>query len=294
LHDSKVTQCKVEIPARQATPKTNLFVKIIKQNQSPHWDRDVIIMLPGGPGGNHTLYTEIEEELLADADLVIVDPRGCGYSDKSNAAYCTLTDNIEDIEALRKALKIHNPIILGCSYGSFVALGCAINYPEKLSKLVLISSAASHAFIDKAKKNLEILGSKEQKEIAKYLWSGTFRDSEHFNQFRITMASLYMRTAATQPMPSQSSIPFFVELVNFAFNGYLKEFDYSADLIKIKVPTIILSGQNDWMTEPSLSQELHEGISSSKLVIIDECGHFPWKDQQEQFLKSVRQFLKKR
>jgi len=290
---------RITLPLPEGTaPKTNLFVKIIKKNAADtelQWDRKVMLLIPGGPGGDHTLYEEIETELLEHADLVIVDLRGCGLSDPSDVKYCSLQQDILDIEALRIALKIEMPIIFGCSYGAFVGLGYAINYPNNLSKLILISGAASYEFIEKAKKNLAECGSKEQIEMAELLWHGKFASPEQVEEYSKIMAPLYLFNQPPQdPSPSiapNDKIPYHVELINQAFTSSLKTFDYRKSLREVKASTLIMSGKNDWIIDSSEAIILNKGISGSHLATFEQCGHLPWKDQKQDFFSKLDVFL---
>jgi pimeloyl-ACP methyl ester carboxylesterase len=51
---------------------------------------------------------------------------------------------------------------------------------------------------------------------------------------------------------------------------------------------LIIDGKNDWIMDETA---LHTGIIHSKLVIFDNCGHFPWKDKKNNFLSEVSLFI---
>src|SRR3990167_6110703 len=105
---------KIHIPETREAPETFLFVKLLQKAAA--YKRDIIFLLPGGPGGNHSLYADIEDALFEFADLAIIDLRGCGYSDPSDIKYCTLTQHLHDIEIVRQRLEINSFILHGCSY----------------------------------------------------------------------------------------------------------------------------------------------------------------------------------
>lgn len=284
---------QIKIAARDGAPETNLYIKIIKRSDRQEWDREVLVLIPGGPGGNHTLYADLEKDLLEYADLVIIDLRGCGYSAKSDVQYCTLDHHIRDIEAVRSHLNIPAPIIHGCSYGAMVALGFAIFFSDNLSKLILSSGAASGDFVRSAKVNLLKRGSPEQIEMANILWEGRFENPAQFTEYYKVMASLYVyHSPKPEELPTlKHSIPYNTDLVNYAFRGFLLEFDYRKLLKRVKIPTLIFSGKNDWITDIEQAELLHSGINGSTLISFDECGHFPWIDQKELFLSNLRLFL---
>lgn len=51
--------------------------------------------------------------------------------------------------------------------------------------------------------------------------------------------------------------------------------DYRPLLKKILVPTLIVVGENDEITPPEESEEIHRGIPHSRLVVLPQCGHLP-------------------
>lgn len=285
----------VTIPARNNIPSTDIFVKIIKKDNTQNfiWPREVMILIHGGPGGNHTLYSDIESDLLEMADLILIDLRGCGLSTKIDVQHCTLNNHIDDLQLILQALKISDPIIHGCSYGAIVTLGFSIFYPDTPKKIILSSCAVSGDFIGEAKENLKRLGTVQQIMAAEKLWNGTFENAEQFIAYYNIMTSLYifnMKTNHTLPATSQN-ISYNIELVNFAFTTFLKTFNFRDELSKIKALTLIFSGKNDWIFDHKHAETLHSEIKHSLLISLDNCGHFPWKDQREIFLSIIKNFI---
>jgi proline iminopeptidase len=76
----------------------------------------------------------------------------------------------------------------------------------------------------------------------------------------------------------------------FVVDGNLKEVEYVGQLSHIKVPTLIIVGDHD-ESDPRMSQEMHEKIAGSQLVILPNSGHMTFVDQPEQFLKAVSDFV---
>jgi proline iminopeptidase len=76
----------------------------------------------------------------------------------------------------------------------------------------------------------------------------------------------------------------------FVIDGNLKSVEYTDSLSSIKVPTLINVGDNDECA-PSLSQEMHEKISGSRLVIFPKSGHMTFVDQPSLFNSTMDEFL---
>lgn len=285
----------LRISAREKIPQTEIFVKIIKKDgtQTFSWPREVILLLHGGPGGNHTLYADIEKDLLEIADLVLIDLRGCGLSQKTDAKYCTLDEHIVDLEQILKVLEIEKPIIHGCSYGAIMTLGFSIKYSHIPKKIILSSCAPSGEFIKEARSSLDKKGTPCQIKIAELLWNGAFETQEQLISYYKIMAPLYFCKEqdyknSTVTIPN---IHYNIELVNLAFKTFLRTFDFSRQLHQVCADTLIFSGKTDWIFNTNQAIELHKGIPNSTLASVDRCGHFPWKDQREIFLSLIDSFL---
>lgn len=105
-------------------------------------ERPIVVCLHGGPGPDHTMLKPYLAPLADSAQVVFVDQRGHGRSDRSSPDKWNLDNWIADVADFCKVLEIEAPILLGQSFGGIVALGVAIRYPELPAKLILSSSTA--------------------------------------------------------------------------------------------------------------------------------------------------------
>jgi pimeloyl-ACP methyl ester carboxylesterase len=102
------------------------------------------VVLIHGVTGSHYVWTQIAPVIAAAGYHVIVpNLRGHGPSDKPQASAYTTAQHTDDINALLNVLGIKKANITGHSLGSLVAQGVAAKYPDKVSSLVLIGSAAT-------------------------------------------------------------------------------------------------------------------------------------------------------
>ena len=70
-----------------------------------------------------------------------------------------------------------------------------------------------------------------------------------------------------------------------------KEFDVRSDLKKVTAPALIVVGEDDFMCSPESATILHLALPNSKLLVIEDCGHFPWMKQPEVLNTWVPQLL---
>jgi proline iminopeptidase len=283
----------ITLPKRKNTPTTQIFIQIMCENKMG--DRDTILLIPGGPGGNHTVYNGIKKNLYAYADLVLIDPRGCGKSLPADVEDCNLEKNIEDIEAIRTVLDLEKIILLGGSYGSMVALGYAISFSERLNQLILLAGAPDHGFLITAKKNLLKIATAVQQEWAERLWTGNFKSSEELDEFYKVMSPLYSHFLKNNfkfsPPNTQEKIPYNFKLTNHAYQKNFYCFDFRNALSQIECPTLIIAGDTDWINDPIHTKEMAEKIPQAKLCLLKKCGHYLWLDQPEQFYDCIKHHI---
>ena len=89
-----------------------------------------VIVIPGGPGGAHPGYRVFDSLTVnSTIQMIYYDAFGRGKSDTAkDVKEYSLERDIEDIEGLRKAMKLDRITLLGHSYGSLVAQGYAVKY----------------------------------------------------------------------------------------------------------------------------------------------------------------------
>lgn len=104
--------------------------------------RPTLLLLHGGPGADHSLYKPAFSQLADIAQVVYLDHRGNGRSDRGAPDTWTLRQWADDVFAFCQALEIENPIVYGSSFGGTVAMAYAIHYPEHPGKLALVSTTA--------------------------------------------------------------------------------------------------------------------------------------------------------
>ena len=289
----------ITIPKRNGAPATKIYVQWHKKESNA--PRDVMVLIPGGPGGNHSVYDKVIDTFLEDVDLLLFDPRGCGLSDPCDSSLAGADIEIDDLHAVINHFKLDNPILLGGSYGSIVAMHYAIKY-HNIKKLILLAGATSHEVIGKAKKNIQKIGTAEQIKLVEMLFSGEFQTQDEFKEYYKKMAPLYILKLRTVQAPvelpqaptTKKPIPYNLDFLNIGFKTFFKTFNLQPHLHKISTPTLIMFGADDWVNEPSEGEIMHKEILSSKLVVFKNCGHFIWEDAPEPFFNEFKSFIKQK
>lgn len=255
-------------------------------------ERPTLLLVPGGPGGDHTSFKPAYGALREVAQLVYLDPRGCGRSAPVDPAIITLDDHADDLAALCDRLGLDRVAVLGGSYGGMVAINFALRHPDRLGHLVLVSTAPSYRFIEDAKRIVRERGTPEQVRACERLWAGAFESMDQLRDYYEVTAPLY--SVAHKPERFADSWArgrrSFVAL-NRGFGDFLRTFDYVPRLGEINCPTLVLCGAHDWICPPNHSRLLAERIPGARLQMFANSSHNLATDEPEAFFQAVREFL---
>jgi proline iminopeptidase len=270
-----------------------------------------LVILHGGPGASHDYFLPYLLPLSRKNRLIFLDERGSGRSQKieDSTAY-TLENMAEDVECVRQVLNLGKINLLGHSCGGVLAQTYALKYQQNLSHLILCSTFASTAHMNEVfRKMMQKMTPELRNRIDKMEKAGLFGHGKDFEKHRYT--SEYMLAAwgegyfpylyQNHPDPNYDPIAagntaweVYREMWGsngeFIIDGNLKSAEYLDRLSTINVPTLITVGDHD-ECDPSLSQEMHDKIPGSKLVILPKSGHMNFVDQPSLYVSSVNEFL---
>jgi proline iminopeptidase len=189
---------------------------------------------------------------------------------------------VEDIEALRRNLGLEKISLLGHSWGSMLALAYAVKYPARVDELVLVSSGpiaierfAVAGDVAAHRRNLlNVQGQlKESQELAEL--RPFFFDQKKAVEF------------ANRPKDGEVAVSVSQFLIPELFRT---GFDLRPGAKKLRCSTFIIQGRHDAMPE-SFVLEMQSSIPGAKLSFIEKAGHFPWIEQPDSFMKTLRGFL---
>jgi proline iminopeptidase len=255
-------------------------------------ERPIAFIVHGGPGGDHSSFKPVLAPLTERMQLVYFDHRGQGRSARGDPATYTLDENVEDMEALRCHLGTGPIVSIGTSYGGMVAMAHAARYPDAVSHLILVVTAAHGGFIERAREIVEARGTPEQRRACEPLWTGAFTDEAALRQYYAAMGPLYSRRhdAAAAALGTQRTV-YNVEPLNRAFGDVLKTFDLRPELPRIAAPTLVLAGRHDWICPPEFSKEIASLIPRSELLIFEESSHSIRSDEPQAFIDAIKGFI---
>lgn len=257
-----------------------------------------ILLINGGPGMEHTCLMPQMEQLSEHHRVIFYDQRGVGKSEAPITPESITLDNyIDDIEALRKELKIDKINLLGHSFGGQLAMLYGIRYPENLKSMVLVCPASASSdfykpFSEKYERKITVAN---RNTLMKILESTDFQQRKPVafqEYYRVYFRPYFFRQddAARMNMQVTEMTAMNSDSVTDLLSPYLSEYDFHADLSKIHCPTLIIAGDSD-LIPLEFMERIRKEIGGSELVIFKDCGHFPFIEVPGAFFDTVEKFL---
>jgi proline iminopeptidase len=260
----------------------------------------VLLAHSGGPGMDARDWDDFAH--IDDfVTVVAIHPRGSGLSGEAEGDAYLLPDYAADLQALRLHLGVDKPIVMGWSHGGMVAMQFAFTYPDSLSKLILFDTSAHFG---------EFLGDIE----------GAVREFKNETWFEKSFAALQAEWAGDYKTDEDMS-RLWVEEMKFYFNkfderaegyhqrtkdlpiriGPLRTFndkeaatmDLRPHLHKIAVPTLLIVGRHDFITNVAMAEEIVRHIPNARLEIFEESGHFALVEEPEKFYRVIKEFVER-
>jgi 3-oxoadipate enol-lactonase len=213
--------------------------------------------------------------------VLCMDTRGHGGSDAPPGDY-TLDMLAADVKGVFDALGVKDAHWIGLSMGGIIAQICALNYPGIFKSMVLADTTSGYgpqavAMWDERIANVRAKGINAivQPTLERWLTEG-------FRQAHPDVTDKIGSWIAQTPV-----------------NGYcgcgkaLPRLNATPRLGEIKVPTLVICGEEDTGTPPAMARTLQEGIAGAELVMIPNAAHLSNIDQPQMFLAAVENFYRR-
>lgn len=270
---------------------------------------EAVVLIAGGPGDSHVGMHSFDT-LSAFCRLIYFDAFGRGKSDKAaDPKEYSLDRDIEDLEGLRKTLKLETLDLLGHSYGGVVAQGYALRYPGRVKKLLLISTFHSYLMWQENDDN----SNREIAENYPELWDTltalrnqgfVSSDSVHRAYYgRVPYGFLYGYNPnnflrGTDPTyPNNFNALLYYQMVgkdgDFVVGNDIGSFDYRRQLQSLKMPVYIAAGRYDGVAVPKMQVLYRQYCPQARFVMFERSGHNPQVEEKGRFYQSVKDFMGK-
>jgi pimeloyl-ACP methyl ester carboxylesterase len=229
---------------------------------------------------------------LADAGFRVIAPDllGYGYSEKPRHGEYTIDAQARMILGLMDRLGIEHATLVGSSYGGAVAATCALDHPERVSRLILVSAVTNDEPMQQPMAKLaraRVVGDLitpfmiDSRRLSRWRQKKKIRPPDSplvYDEERIEAHHRPLRAASAHRA-----------VLRTLRNWRASRITHEAH--RIKQPTLLVWGENDLEIPLKHGEHLRDAMPDARLVVFRHCGHLPQEEYPREFTKIVTDFL---
>jgi pimeloyl-ACP methyl ester carboxylesterase len=218
---------------------------------------------------------EVLDRLARNAHLFAPSHPGFGNSEQP-AAFTTIDDLAYFYLDLLDELDLHDAVLVGVSFGGWIAAEIAIKSCARLSRLVLANPVGIKVSDRETRDIADIFAVTEEQYAALAYFDPALAKHDYKSMPESEVRKLARNREAT---------------ARYGWSPYLHDPKLKQRLNRIRVPTLLLSGAADRILAPGYVQAYCAAIPGARLETIERVGHFPHIEQPEQFAERVFAFV---
>ncbi|MHB8628530.1 MAG: alpha/beta fold hydrolase [Aggregatilineales bacterium] len=256
-----------------------------------------LIVLHGGPGLDHHMFGDYLDPLTDSYRLILVDERAQGRSEPASESTWTLPQMARDVSLLAESLGLKRYAVLGHSYGSFVALQHAVDFPGMAAQTIVSSGIPAARYLEKVWRNLEAF---EPVELRKQV-------TDSWEREKVVQTHAECVALLHDQLPFQFGDPLDPRIADYerrtadgvysaAVLRHFANLDYGGIEVEDRLsgvtqPVLVLAGRLDRTCSVEAAEAIAAGIPHAELVVFEHSGHMTFVEENEAYLNAVRGFL---
>lgn len=292
------------IPITTPVGKFKVWTKTVGNNP-----KIKVLLLHGGPGGTHEFFECFDGFFPKESiEYIYYDQLGSYYSDQPNDNRLWTNERfVEEVEQVRKALKLDssNFYLMGQSWGGILAMEYALKYQKNLKGLIIANMMASAPAYNKYAE--DVLGPKlDPKVFAQIKVFEKNKDYSNPKYTELLFKYYYTEHILRKPLKEwpESVTRAFKHLnpnvyvymqgpseFGITGNATLKNWDVTARLKSITVPTLTIGAKYDTM-DPQHMKWISEEVQNGRFLFCPNGSHCSQYDDQEHYFPGIIKFLR--
>lgn len=250
-----------------------------------------LVVIHGGPGYEKALMYPGFDALSSDLKVVYYDQRGCGSSEPLRASTpMDISDHVEDLEALRRYLRLPDISIAAHGWGAVIALGYCLEYGRNVNSLILITPISPFLPEPAVESMVDDLPREARDEIWEiYNHPHLSMLDKRERVMKLVLPALFYREEGMDRV-DLNALSFSPD-VNARVTSKLRSLDVFPELGDIEVQTLVVVGRHDPSTPVRDQMAYADGIRTSSAIVFNGSGHFPFLEEPQLFTEVSREFL---
>lgn len=246
------------------------------------------LVMHGGLGLDHTYLRPALDRLAPRLRVVYYDHRSNGRSGRPPLETLTMEQLADDAVGLAEHLGADRAIVVGHSYGGFIAQETALRHPDRVAGLVLLNTTPGK--LGATEDPADPQGDPPPPEQAA-LMARPVGTEDELAALMSDLAPFYLhRLDADVLRALMREMIFTPDTMVRAFQ-VLSSWSSVERLPKIACPTLVIGGRHDTFTSAPQSQRIALRVPGATLHIFEQSGHFPWLEEPEAFWTLVAGWL---
>ena len=247
------------------------------------------LVLIHGYGSSTYTWRDVFVPLSENFRVIAVDLKGFGFSEKPDGDY-TRNAQAVLVQKFLDKLKIEKAHFAGSSMGGEVSLNVALQSSERVESLILVDSSGVKSvkgsgstpsrfevpFVGRAFVALALLSDNLVR---------TSLERSYFDDSKVTKELVETYHLPLQTNNGQRAAVYTQQQWDL--------YPIEDDLSKVKVPTLIIWGEEDFVTPLEGGKKMNASMEDSKLVVFENCGHLPAEEMPKRTVEEILKFTEK-
>lgn len=279
-----------DLGTRWATPPSQFVLvdgmQVHLRDEGPRDDPQPVVLLHGTSSSLHT-WDGWASVLQAKRRVIRVDLPGFGLTGPTPDGNYQMPVYSHFVASLMDTLQVQHAVLVGNSLGGYVAWKTAVDYPDRVSKLILVDAAgyatnAASVPIGFRLAQIPMLSGLMANILPRRVIESSLRNV-YGDPSKITTELIDRYYELTLRAGNRKSLA-----ARFSQN---KAGEFEAQIQQIKLPTLVMWGGLDRLIPPENAEKFHRDIANSQVVMFDKLGHVGHEEDPAATVTAAQAFL---
>jgi pimeloyl-ACP methyl ester carboxylesterase len=244
------------------------------------------------------MFGSFLDELGDVCRLLLVDERGTGRSEPSMPE--TLQRHAADVELLAVEMGLERYAVLGHSFGAFIALQHAVDFPRGPAATIVSSGIPHERFLEGLAAQLEAFEPVELREQVSSSWAREAHARTQAEVAAIIADQLPFHFADPRDprigevLATMEGAVYGPDSLRAAAVESYGAIDVERRLGEVAHPMLVLAGRHDRTCPVAAAEVIAAGVPGAELVVFEHSGHMTFVEENEAYVAAVRDFLARR